>query len=153
MSEVAFTWIRRPIVTVSEVASRHNAKSADRGQRPTLGSSQRIFTIARIVDHFAVTTARQVEATREHFARVGTVVARITIALWPSCIVPIAMVCAVRSVVPMVVAFTFAMVLWRRTGAASERQPVVIVVPMALVSVPVAWGALIAVVAWIEIHR
>jgi hypothetical protein len=153
MAEVAIANVARPVITIAEIASWHDAKGADRGQRPTLGSSQPVFTIARVADYFPVTTPRQVEAAGKHLTRIGATVPRIAIALRPSGILAIAMVGAVRSVMPMVIAFTFVMVLRRRTGAASERHAVVIVVPITLVPVPVAWDALIAVVAWIEVHH
>jgi len=104
------------------------------------------------VDHFAVTPARQVQAAREYLARVGGAVPWLTITLRPTGILPIAMICAVTGVVPIVVSFTFVMGLGRRTRATPEREPVVIVIPIALVPIAVAWVALLAVVAWVEVH-
>ena len=77
---------------------------------------------------------------------------RLAIALRPSCIVPIAMVCAVTCVVPIVVAFTFVMGIGRRTRATPKRRPVVIVILIALVPIAVPWVALVTVVAWVEVH-
>ena len=70
-------------------------------------------TFAGIVDHFAVTLARQVQTARKHLARLGGTVPRITITLRPSGIVPIAMIYAVTCVVSIVVAFRFVMGLGR----------------------------------------
>jgi Na+/proline symporter len=79
-------------------------------------------------------------------------VPRIAFTLGPSCIVPIAMVCAVTCVVSIVVAFTFVMGIGRGTRATSKRQGVVIVVAITLVPIAVACVHLVAVVAWIEVH-
>src|SRR2546425_13328741 len=119
MAEVAVTWIRGSIVTVSEVAGRHDAKCADGRQRATLRSPECVFAITSVVDDFAVTAAGQVEAPREHVPRVGRTVPRITIALRPSGILTIAMVRAVTCVMLIVVALTFVMVLGRRTRTTS----------------------------------
>src|SRR5437016_9569939 len=123
MSEVAVPWIRGSIVTVSEVAGRHDAKSPDGRQRATLRSPECVFAITGVVDDFAVTATRQVEASREHVPRVGRTVPRIAIALRPARVIAIAVVCTVTSIMPIVVTVT-AIVMrvdWRRTRSASER--------------------------------
>jgi hypothetical protein len=153
MAEFTIANVAGAVVTIAEVSGRHDPKSADGRQRPTLRSPQPIFAMARIVDDFAVTAARQVQAAREHLARVGGTVPRIAITAGPSGIVPIAMIGGVACVVPIVVASTFVMRLWSGTRAASKRQTVVILIPIALVSIAVAGVALIAVVAWIEVHH
>ena len=155
MSEVAVTWICGSIVTVSEVARRHDAKSPDGRQRSTLRSPECVFAITSVVDDFAVTAAGQVEAPREHVPRVGRTVPRITIALRPARIIAIAMVRTITCIMPIVVAVTaIVMCLDRRsTRSASERQRVVIVTAVALVPVTgVARIACVIVVARIEIH-
>jgi len=153
MAEFAITDVARAVVTVADVSGRHDAKGADGSERTALGSPQRVFAITRIVDHFAVAPARQVQTARERLARVGGTVPRIAIPLGASRIVPIAMICAVTCVVPIVVAFTLVMGLGGRTWTTAKRQPVVIVIPIALVPIAVAWVALVPIVAWIEIHN
>jgi len=145
MSEVAVTWVRGAIVTVSEVAGRDDAKSTDGRQRAALRSPKCVLAITRVVDDFAVTAAGQTEASRENVSRVGATVPRLAIALQPAHIV--AMICAVTCVVPTVVSLAFVIGVGRRTRTTPERHLVVIVVPIAL-----AWVAFVVVVAWIEIH-
>ncbi|OFW04587.1 MAG: hypothetical protein A3H96_09365 [Acidobacteria bacterium RIFCSPLOWO2_02_FULL_67_36] len=120
MPEVAIAHIAGTVVTVAQLSRGHDTKGADGRQRTALGSPQRVFAIARIMDHFAVTPARQVEATRKHVTRVARAVPRVAIALWPSDVVPIAMIGAVTRIVPIVVAFTFVMGLGRRTRSTSK---------------------------------
>jgi hypothetical protein len=84
--------------------------------------------------------------------RVARAVPRIMIALWPSRVVPIAMIGAVTRVVAIVVSFTLVLGLGCRTRATPEREPVVIVIPIALAPIAVAWVALVTVVAWIKVH-
>jgi hypothetical protein len=110
------------------------------------------LAITGVEDDFAVMAARQIEAPREHVPRVGCTVPRTAIALRPARIIAIAVVCTVAGVAPVVVALTFVMGLGRRTRTTSERQPVVIVIPIALGPIAVAWVAPVAVVAWIEVH-
>ena len=153
MAEVAITHIAGSFVMVAEVAGGHDAKGTDGCQRSALRATQGVFPIARIVDHVAVTTARQIEATGKHLTRIGATVPRIAIAPRPSGILAIPMVRAVTCVVPIVVACTLVMVFGRRTRATSERQPVVIVIPIALVAIAVARVPLVAVVARIEVHH
>jgi len=137
MSEVAVTWICRSIVTVSEIARRHDAKSPDGRQRSTLRSPECACAITGVVDDFAVTAAGQVEAPREHVPRVGRTVQRIAIALRRARIIAIAVVRTVTCIMPIVVTVTAIMMRldWRRTRSASERQRVVIVTAVALVPV------------------
>jgi hypothetical protein len=110
MSEVAVTWICGSIVTVSEVAGWHDAKSPDGRQRATLRSPQCAFAVARVVDDLAVSSARQVEAAREHLARVAVAIARVAITVSPSHMITIPRVAmVVNPVAPIVVVFLDAM--------------------------------------------
>lgn len=52
MSEVAVTWIRWSVVTVSEVAGRHDAESPDGRERATLRSPECVFVITSVVNDF-----------------------------------------------------------------------------------------------------
>src|SRR5438128_7850871 len=134
MSEVAVTWIRRSIVTVSKVAGRHDAKSPDRRQRAALRSSECVFAITGVVDDFAVTAAGQVEPAREHVPRVRRTVPRIAIALRPARITAIAVVCTITCIIPIVVTVTAIVMCLDlgRTWSASGRPRVMLVTWAAL---------------------
>jgi hypothetical protein len=135
VSEVAVTWIRWSVVTVSEVAGRHDAKNSDGRERATLRSPESVFAITSVVDDFAVTAAGQVEPAREHFPRVVCTVPRIAIALRPARIVAIAVVRTITCSMPIVVTVTTVM-------AAVALVPVI----------RVARIACVIVVARIEVH-
>lgn len=155
MSEIAVAWIRGSIVTVSEVAGRHDAKGPDCRQRATLRSPECVFAIAGVVNDFAVTAARQVEPARKHVARVGATIPWIAIALRPARIIAIAVVRTVTSIMSIVVTVTVIVMRLdlRRTRSSSERQRVVIVTAVAPVPVSgVTQIACVIVIARIEVH-
>jgi hypothetical protein len=77
VAEVARTRVERTFLSVMQIASRHDAKRSDDGERPRLRAAQRDVT-ATCPDAVAFGTARQVEVPHEHVARVeGGSIARI----------------------------------------------------------------------------
>jgi hypothetical protein len=105
------------------------------------------------VDGFPVASAREIQAARERLARIGASVPRITITLRPACIVAVAVVGTITSVLPLIVALTSLVMLLYGARATPERQPEVVIVAVAFVSIAVAWIALITEIAGIEVHR
>jgi len=105
------------------------------------------------VDGFPVASARETQAARERLAWIGAPVPRITITLRPARIVAIAVVRSITCIVPLIVSLTMVMTLLHRARSTSERRPDVVIVAVAFVSIAVAWVALIAVIAGIEVHR
>jgi hypothetical protein len=71
--------VERGIPWVAQVALWHDPKCPDRGQRPSVGSTERILAIT-VLNEFALAAIRQVQVAHEDAARVeaGTVVVAIT---------------------------------------------------------------------------
>ena len=81
--EVSVPQVRRPAAFVVEIAHRHDAKGANRGERPHLGSTELVI-VAMHVDALALRPARQVQAAREDITRIHRLrvprVGRVTVA-------------------------------------------------------------------------
>jgi hypothetical protein len=97
-------------------------------------------------------SAREIQATCERLAWIGGSVPRVTITPRPACIVAVAVVGTITSVVSLIVAVTRLVMLLYGTRATPDRQPDVILVAVALVSIALAGISLIAVITWIEVH-
>jgi len=85
--EVARPGIGWPVGMVAEVAGRHNAKRADRGQGSRFGAAKRVFTAA-VANDLAFQSAGEVEVFHEHITGIGTTFASITVAFQPACVAP-----------------------------------------------------------------
>ena len=67
--EIAPVRIERTVLAVAEIAGRHDAEGADRGQRANLRAAQPHVAVSR-PDTLAFRAARQLEVAREHIARI-----------------------------------------------------------------------------------
>lgn len=152
MSEIAVARIARPTGVVPKVTRRDDAKRSNRGKGSALRPAQGVFAVAGIVDGFPVASPREIQATCERLARIGASAPRVAIAFRPACIVVVAVVGTVTSVVPLVIPLTMIAMLLDRSRSPSERQPDIVIVAVTLIPIAVAWVALIAVIARIEIH-
>ena len=61
--------VERTVLAVAEIAGRHDAEGADRGQRANLRAAQPHVAVSR-PDTLAFRAARQLEVAREHVARI-----------------------------------------------------------------------------------
>ena len=93
------TRIRGPVVVIVEVLRGHDPERADGRQRSTLRAPQPVFAVAGIVNNLSVTPARQGQAARERFGRVGAF-SRIAFTIRPSRIMP-TVVRAITVVLPI----------------------------------------------------
>jgi hypothetical protein len=71
LPEFTVTWVQRLIDGVAEIARRHDAKSADGGQRARFGAAQGAV-VAVMMDVPSFEATRQVDVLHEHVARVHT---------------------------------------------------------------------------------
>jgi hypothetical protein len=81
VAQVARARIGGSAVVVSKVARRYHTEGTNGRERAGCRASERIRSLARVVDNLAFPSARQVEIAHEHVARIET--ARIVIALGP----------------------------------------------------------------------
>jgi len=122
LPEVTVTRVPGSVLMVPEVARRHDPKGPDGREGSTLGPPQRVFPIAGVKDDFAVASAGQIEAAREHVARVGPAVPWVAIALGPARILPVAVVGALAPIMPLIVPVaTVVMLLDARDAGAASR--------------------------------
>jgi hypothetical protein len=83
MSEVAVARISFTPVVIAEVSRSHDAKCADRRQRPSLGPSKGVLALPRVPHDLTVTSPREPEIPRENIPRVAIAIARAAVAPAP----------------------------------------------------------------------
>ena len=89
VAEVPVTGIGGPVEVVAQVAGGHDPKRANGRERPGLRPTQRVFTVAGIVNDFSFASARQIEAPHEHIAGINLAVPRLAIAVRPPLVIAV----------------------------------------------------------------
>jgi len=149
--KVAIPGIGWSVIAVAEVEGRDDPKGAHGREGPALRTAQGVLTVTRVVDDLMVAATGQIETAREHVASttlaVPVSVAGVSLSVVPAHVVAITMV---RT--PFVTVASFIVVLGHvvRTGAASDRQRIVMV-PVTFVSL--SRVSLVAVITRIEVHN
>jgi hypothetical protein len=118
--------VERLLTRIAQIAFRHDPKGADRREGPRFGSVQRVVAIA-VVDQLALRPARQVHVTHEHVPRINAADVLLSVAWFT-----VALLAPIVATVPNVLVTVVSG--YRRTGATPERQPLVLAIVNAIVS-------------------